>query len=204
MASISAVSNVVMDLEKKAEAALDEDNPEEALKLANQIIELVDDSPVHFDLRGRALFGLCRVKEAFADFTRAVDLEPETLSYHVSAAQCLIFDGDSGGALKILEIAFRICGEQKDWEALSTKAEAHLGCGQYRRAVEDATASLELEEDAYTLYIRSWALASLYQIHEAKSDIKMARDLDPECQAYIDAEESILALEEKERQKIVH
>ncbi len=203
MASICTNSDHLADLEERAEEALEEENPEEALKLANQIIELVDDSPVYFALRGRALFGLCRPKEALADFIKAADLEPETLDYHISVAGCLVFLDKPEEALKVLETAFRLCGGQDNQEALSIQAEAHLGCGHWWSAIESATAALEIEEDAYTLYIRALAFAKVGgYLKEALDDIHSAIERDDDCAAFYLAKDIILDLIDEVRKSI--
>lgn len=71
------------------------DNPEEALRLTNQALELKPDIAEALTIRGRALVSLQRPQEAIADFRKAISITPDEPAIHFQLARAYRMAGKS-------------------------------------------------------------------------------------------------------------
>lgn len=151
-----------------------------AVEIFGKAIELEPAEPLHYSNRGRVLFALGRVEESLADYTKAIELEPQA-SLYSSRSVVYIALGRPAAALADLNEAYE---REPGVTHLLNRAAFYTNKGMALDALQDMNKVIELEPEnpEYRLNRANLAFAllqynpSYYQT--GYDDLKKAIELD--------------------------
>jgi len=130
----------------------------------------------HF-LEGNRLLGPADFKGAAAQFTKAIQLDPNFAEAYRARGDALMAGGQSDAALADFDKAIAI--DPAEWMAYLSRGMLWSARGDSRRAVADFTQSVHVHPDAKTYYRRGLAYQAPGDAKHALTDFNLAIERDP-------------------------
>lgn len=156
-----------------------------ALGFFNKALE-TDADILIYGFRGQAKFGMEDYEGAVADFTLAIDFEPDEPFYYQQRGECLFFLGRAEEALTDFKTAQEL---DPEWDGFELRGLAHSELMNFEEAVRDLTRAIEMTPAEVDLYLyRAEAYGGLPDLTAATADIRKARQLADE-----DGDEELVA-----------
>lgn len=145
-----------------------------AMGIFNKALE-ADQDILIYGFRGQARFGMEDYEGAVADFTLAIDFEPDEPFYYQERGECLFYLGRAEDALHDFKTAQEL---DPEWDSFELRGLAHSELMNFEEAVRDLTRAIEMTPAEIDLYLyRAEAYSGLSNIAEAAADIRKARQL---------------------------
>ncbi|MBN1305877.1 MAG: tetratricopeptide repeat protein [Anaerolineales bacterium] len=148
------------------------------------LIKAVDLGSANPDIRG--LFGVyylrnAQFEQALAEYSAAIELDPENPNWQVSSADALALSGDLPAAVEAYRRAAGLApDEARYWRTLA------LFCAHYNIYLEETglPAAMQAvglnEDDAESQAVLGWLYVKLYRTEEAEQTLQLAIQIDPE------------------------
>ncbi len=145
-----------------------------AMGFFNKALETDPDILV-YGFRGQAKLGMDDYEGAAADFTLAIDFEPEEAFYYQERGTCLFFLGRAEEALHDFQTAQQL---DPEWDGYELRGLANSELMNFEEAIQDLTRAIEMMPAEIDLYLyRAEAYCGLSKTAEAAADIRKAREL---------------------------
>jgi tetratricopeptide (TPR) repeat protein len=165
------------------------DDPNEIIAACSRLIEAGTQSPhdvgVDYDRRGSAYLHENQFGPAITDLTAAIQAIPNDTNAYVDRADAEGNEGDVQAVLRDSGAALQI--DPKNSNALTNEAEANLQLGYYDKAVQAATAGINLAPTANLYSIRGAAYGHENQFTQSIQDFTTAISLNPTDESYYES-----------------
>lgn len=167
---ISAEYQVLEELEKMALIYLLEDDLGKCSETLFQIFQLTSNSALAYDLKGVLALKENNPKEAHADFSKALSVDPQmVVALHNRAISSRLLGNDED-ALADLSKAIEI--GQNNAMSLFNRALLHKETGDYNAALKDYDAAIALDDEfEKAIYNRAFTLKLLGNYTDAMMDV---------------------------------
>jgi tetratricopeptide (TPR) repeat protein len=116
--------------------------------------------------------------QAAAQFTKALEVDPDWVEAYVNRGQAYVFQGEWDKAIKDFDQALKL--DPETFEALYNRGRVYTKMGHPDKAVADYTVALKLKKDDWQVYYnRGNAYLDAEKYQEALKDYNQALKLDP-------------------------
>ena len=159
-----------------------ENKLDDAITYYNEVISLDPDSPILAEtlaVRGYLYANKREYDLALADWTKAIDLDPEDAGVYRNRGTAYLFKGDFDSAIQDLNKAIDLDPEEAG--VYNNRGLAYTGKSDFDLAIQDHSKAIDLApEDANAYNNRGLACAGKSDFDSAIQDFNKAIDLDPE------------------------
>jgi len=149
-ATVTQVAVIEEIVTSFSDIILNTDNPDAQMAQMNQIITRYPNEPRAYSSRGLLYAQLGRYDEAITDFSEAIRLNPQIVTWYTNRGLAYTKIGDYDRAIADYTQAIDI--NSQDADAYFNRASAYLDMGSYDRAIADYTQAIDLNPtytDAY-------------------------------------------------------
>jgi tetratricopeptide (TPR) repeat protein len=116
--------------------------------------------------------------QAAAQFTKALEVDPDWVEAYVNRGQAYVFQGDWDKAIKDFDQALNL--DPETFEALYNRGRVYTKMGQPGKAIADYTTALKLKKNDWQIYYnRGNAYLDAEKYPDALKDFNQALKLDP-------------------------
>ena len=155
------------------------ENYQQAANLATQAIEIQPTNPYAYDRRAAAYWYDGQLKEAVADYTKELELEPNSVSALNGRGQCLAEMGDFSKAaddlLQAIELAKTLADRVTAAYSRNGLGLAYAGLGRYEEALKLFSRSLkDAPNNAWLYFNRAQAYEWMKEPKKALEDYRTA------------------------------
>jgi len=148
----------------------------QAVESFTQILKHETNDKRFYAARARAYQDLQDYENAVADYTLAIQLDPDCAAYFLARGRCLLPLGRASKAIDDLDKAVALGGGSIDPEVWIVRASARRELQQYKEAITDLTTALESSDHSNPelLFSRAQSLYEIEQYAGATDDINSA------------------------------
>ncbi len=174
-------ANVQQDIASEisnASILLVDNNLQGALQAMNDVVKNYPDQPLAYVGRGLMLDSLSRFDEAAADYTKAIELDPENLGAYFNRAGLYRKQGELDKSLADYTTYLEM--NPTDTDAYFARADTYIEQGDYDKALADYNQVIRIDPNLPTAYVgRGLFYENTGHHDEALQDYQHALQLDP-------------------------
>jgi protein O-mannosyl-transferase len=149
---------------------------ESSLTLWTDVIEKYPDADIAYLNRGIISAPAGNIKEAYADFAKAIELNPACTEAYNDLGLLKQNMNDPNGSIEQFNAAIK--SDRNYTEAYSNRALSYVSLKKYDEALKDFTKALELKPDYANVYCnRGNAYIDIGQVEKGMQDLNKAREL---------------------------